>query len=106
MVSLAKVDYNRDSYNACLCGGCPVNRGSACIHAQEEKLAPSTDAIEKEGLMPPPEIMPGIYCAIGKSSCEDLSSRKKCLCPACPVQIETGLSKSYYCLLGSATEVG
>ncbi len=103
---MARVAYNRDSFNMCLCGGCPVNRASACVRELEEALAPHAEAIEKEGLMPPPETMPGIYCAVGISYCGDLSGRLKCLCPACPLLMREGLGKSYYCLLGSAEEVG
>ena len=103
---MAAVEYNRDSYNTCLCGGCPVNRASACVKELEEALEPRTEAIERESLMPSPETMPGIYCAVGKSSCGDLSARLRCLCPACPLFLREELGKSYYCLRGSAEEVG
>lgn len=90
----------------CLCGGCPVNRSSACVALQEEALAPLVDQIEEESKMPDTSSMPGIYCSTGKSTCGDLGVAKSCLCPACPLSISEGLRNSYYCLKGSAEEVG
>ena len=106
MRTMAKVEYNRDTYNSCLCGGCPVNRQSDCVHRQEEALGAKAEAIERDGVMPDAAEMPGIYCAIGKSACDDLGKSMRCLCPACPVLINADLGNSYYCLRGSAEEVG
>ncbi len=104
---MPKAPYNRDTYNMCLCGGCPVNRSSDCIKKQEEELAPWYDKIEKEGTLPPMKELPGNYCATAKSVCAgDMDGGKSCLCPACPVHIELGLGNNYYCLKGSAEEVG
>jgi hypothetical protein len=103
---MAGVDYNRENYNMCLCGGCPVNRSSSCVAQQEEAISHLFEQIEKDSKMPDAESMPGIYCATGKSDCDDLGVVKSCLCPACPVSIENELSNSYYCLKGSAEEVG
>lgn len=103
---MTRIDYNRDSYNMCLCGGCPVNRGSACVALQEEAMAQLVDRIEAEAVMPDASTMPGIYCATGKSTCDDLGVTKSCLCPACPLSITRGLRNSYYCLKGNAEEMG
>lgn len=103
---MAKVDYNRDTYNMCLCGGCPVNRSSDCVGKQEKALAPQFEKIEKEAVLPDMQDMPGNYCATGKSVCGDMDGEKSCLCPACPVRIEWNLGNSHYCLKGSAEEVG
>ena len=103
---MAEVAYNRETYNKCLCGGCPVNRSSDCVARLEVAL--DNGAIEKEGKMPDAASMPGAYCAtdVGKSACEDLDEGKSCLCPACPVHIGAELAKSHYCINGSAKEVG
>lgn len=103
---MVRVDYSRDSYNMCLCGGCPVNRSSDCVAQQEEDIVPLLERIEKESEMPEPQSMPGIYCSTGKSVCDDLGVTKSCLCPACPMSLELKLDNSYYCLKGSAEEVG
>ncbi len=103
---MAKVDYARGTYNMCLCGGCPVNRSSNCVKEQEQALEPWYEKIEKQGILPDQKDMPGIYCATGKSACADRDGSKSCLCPTCPVNMEWNLSNDYYCLKGSAEEVG
>ncbi len=103
---MVRVPFDRDSFNKCLCGGCPVNRSSACVRSQEAAFAPLAQKIEREGHMPDPSITPGVYCAGGGSSCNDLDDGKSCLCPACPVHLRFGLSNSFYCLKGSSEEVG
>ncbi len=100
------VPFDRNSFNKCLCGGCPVNRSSACVEKQEKSFEPFFEPIEKEGKMPDAAVTPGIYCAGGRSGCEDLEGTKRCLCPACAVHLEMSLGNSYYCLKGSAKEVG
>lgn len=105
---MPKVDYTRETFNKCLCGGCPVQLKSPCIIGKEELLAPKKDALQNEGKMPDPKEMPGIYCteAVGKSECEDLNKEKNCLCPACPVAIIENINNNYYCTKGSADEIG
>lgn len=44
---MAAVGYNRDAYNTCLCGGCPVNRASACIRSRQEKWVEFRKAVGK-----------------------------------------------------------
>lgn len=100
---MSKVDYNRDSFNQCLCGGCPVSRFSECITRQNQNV--DVDAIEREGKMPEPAQLGGLYCATGRSACHDMSGEKSCLCPACPVEIEVNLNSNYYCVQGRAEEV-
>lgn len=41
-----------------------------------------------------------LYCARGKTGCE--VPKKGCLCGGCPVHLENGLDKWYYCLFGKA----
>lgn len=105
---MPQVDFDRKNFNRCLCGGCPVNRASRCVAGQEIILEEQgqIEDIQKESRMPDPKRMPGIYCAVGKSACSDLSERKMCLCPACSVAINGDLKNSYYCLRGAAEEVG
>ncbi|MBD3398576.1 DUF2769 domain-containing protein [Candidatus Micrarchaeota archaeon] len=44
------------------------------------------------------------YClpSIGKSSC--IKEEKGCICGACPVTKEMGLTHGYYCIRGSEKE--
>lgn len=101
---MKEVPFNRNTYNRCLCGGCPVNRKSKCSAIKETKLAPLTGRIEKEGRMPDPKATPGIYCATGMSDCDDMDNSSVCLCPACSVEMVYDLDKNYFCLTGSAAE--
>lgn len=103
---MAQVEYGRDNYNMCLCGGCPVNRSSGCVKDQEKALAPLIHRIEKQNEMPEKSVMPGIYCSVGKSVCADMDAAKSCLCPACSVLISEELKNSYYCLKGPAETEG
>lgn len=105
---MTKIDFNRENFNKCICGGCPVLAKSPCTIEQEKKLAPQKELIQKESKMPNSKEMSGVYCAdaVGKSACNDLDDKKACLCPACPLAIMKGLKNNYYCTKGSAEEVG
>lgn len=105
---MVSINYDRDSYNRCNCGGCPAQLESKCVQDLESRLALKKEQIQREGEMPDPDEMPGVYCAdpVGKSSCVDIQASKSCLCPACTLAIMEGLENSYYCLKGSAGEVG
>jgi hypothetical protein len=103
---MTKVSYDLENYNRCLCGGCPVNRQSGCTHEQEEALGAVFEALEKGGALPEPNVMPGVYCSVGKSVCDDMSDDRPCLCPGCSIHLKQALGSSYYCMRGSAEEVG
>lgn len=103
---MPKVLYNLENYNRCLCGGCPVNRHSECVRRREQALAPVFDSIETGVPLPKAMTMPGVYCAVGKSACEDLSERYACLCPGCSIHIRRGSGAFRYCTNGSAEEIG
>lgn len=100
------VNYDLENFNRCLCGGCPVNRNSDCTHQREEALGPVFEAIESGGPLPDPNAMPGLYCAVGKSACGDLSEEYSCLCPGCSIFLRQELGTTHYCTRGSAEEVG
>jgi aldose sugar dehydrogenase len=62
-----KVPYNEDNMTECICGECP------------SKI--------QDGM--------GFYCAMGKSG---MSVRRRgCVCPNCPIWLESGLHKGYHC---------
>jgi hypothetical protein len=103
---MTEVSYDLESYNRCLCGGCPVNRRSACVKQQEDALGSAFEAVEQGAPLPDPKVMPGIYCSVGKSACGDLQERLSCLCPGCSIHLSHDLRNLHYCLKGSAEEVG
>ena len=50
------------------------------------------------------ESMEGLYCVLGKSTCE--TEDKGCECPNCPLaqSLDVGVEKNTYCILGSEME--
>ncbi len=73
---MAKVENTSENFKLCMQGNC-----SSC---------PSYPKDKNEGL----------YCARGKSGCE--IEKKGCNCPECQVWLNSGLSGTYYCIMGSA----
>lgn len=102
---MSEVAYSLENFNRCLCGGCPVNRRSECTQQREKALGAMFEAMERDGTLPEPEAMPGIYCSVGRSVCDDMSWRYACLCPGCSIHLRQGLGATHYCLKGSAEEV-
>jgi hypothetical protein len=93
-VTMAKVEYSKENVEKCWCGSCPVQSHSACA----KELYEASKASEELG---PPESMPGLYCATGKATCDDLQLVNLCNCPACLVWGENDPRGNHYCLLGA-----
>jgi len=59
------------------------------------------------GDVPRPEYIPGVYCSIGKSECEDLNFDRQCICSSCDVWKEYDLKdanpNNHFCQRGKAT---
>jgi len=102
--AMKSVAYDPPNAMKCQCGKCPVQTESAC--AQEKLKAVPGKMEEMQGMMPPKEDMPGLYCATGTATCGDLDFSKGCVCPTCQVWTENQLENQKYCRQGSASEVG
>lgn len=50
--------------------------------------------------------IPGVYCASGAATCDDLTFERPCVCPACLVWQEHDLGGQKYCRKGSAAVIG
>ena len=98
---MKEVEYSQENVAKCWCGQCPVQKESACA---QERFAQAKEQLDR-GEMPPPEQMPGLYCATGKATCTDLKPVERCLCAQCLVWGEGRLVANHYCALGSAQEV-
>jgi hypothetical protein len=101
---MGKVELNRENINRCLCKICPVQTESKC---SKDKLDIVNEKIKREGDVQDilnPEEIPLVYCAIGKASCSDLSSRELCKCTQCNVWLENNLANNepieYFCVEG------
>ncbi len=77
---MPKVENNPSNQVKCFCPNCPTF--NACAKEKNERL----------------------YCAVGKTACD--FKMKGCLCGACTVHAENNLQSGYYCLKGSADEIG
>lgn len=74
---MGSVQKNDENMQKCICGECP-----------------SYNDCTKEK-------MEGLYCSpeVGASDCD--IEQKGCVCGACPVQTENGLTSGYYCVNGA-----
>ena len=93
------VAYTQDNIDKCWCGSCPVQIASTCANGLYE-------ASQKEGGLPAPERLGGLYCSTGRTICDDIVSTNLCNCPGCLVWAEYGLASNHYCVRGSADETG
>lgn len=67
-----KVPVSDENSSKCICGQCPSYPGDE----------------------------PWLYC--GRGGSPQSIDRKGCLCPGCPVQVEYGNERLYYCAEGAA----
>lgn len=95
---MSKVEYTKENVEKCWCGSCPVQVQSTCARDLYEESKKSNE-------LPPPDRLPGLYCAAGTATCTDLKLVNLCNCPACLVWSENRLSSNHYCKHGSAEEV-
>ena len=88
---MGKVDYTEENAMKCWCSTCPVQTQSACA----QQLLRESKGIQG---LPAPERLPGLYCATGKASCDDLETGHLCNCPACLIWGENSLTGNHYCV--------
>ena len=94
---MRRVDYSQKNIDKCWCGSCPVQVNSQCakdLYAASKKLDE----------LPPPAELGGLYCATGKTICNDIAEVNLCNCPACLVWSENELASNHYCVHGSAED--
>jgi hypothetical protein len=98
---MPKVAYTMENADKCRCPSCPVQTKSECT---KELMMKAMEA-KNRGELPEPEIMPGLYCRIGRAKCKDLDPSAPCQCPTCLVWQENDLFSQYFCLKGNADEI-
>ncbi len=94
---MSQVDYTLQNVERCQCGKCPVYLSSPCAKAKNATIDWSP------GVLPPADVIEGIYCAaaVGRSRCNDLDAKLACNCPRCPVWKDYGLKGTLYCIRGA-----
>lgn len=93
---MTRVKISDSNIRHCRCPGCPVQVESDCANRilKEKKVDESAGNIGE------------LYCATGKSTCNDLNKNETCICSSCLVWDENNLGSMYYCLRGSAEDNG
>ena len=95
-----KIEFTRGNITKCLCPQCPVQAESECAQTKMKMLQESM-----RGMSPEPSDVPGVYCATGTATCNDLDPNKTCKCPNCEVFKENNLAQgepgAYFCQNGA-----
>jgi Protein of unknown function (DUF2769) len=85
---MVKVKFSMENIQKCICNTCLVQAESDCVKEKEIKIQGMTaDEMETN-----PEMVPTLYCAIGKSSCNDFDFNEMCQCNKCPLWKEYDLA--------------
>ncbi len=103
---MGKVEFSMENVDKCLCKICAVQANSGCgkdkMQSMQEKMS---EDIDIASVIEPSDI-PGVYCTIGKASCDDLYFHEECKCVECPVFKENDLISGepvgYFCRDGKA----
>lgn len=110
---MVDIEFNMENIGKCKCPGCPVQAQSSCAMDKLETLQktmasdpPETAAAVEQEIISHPENVPGLYCATGKATCEDLNFEEMCQCPKCDIfkenNLESGEPGGYFCAEGKA----
>ncbi|HSO25980.1 MAG TPA: DUF2769 domain-containing protein [Methanobacteriaceae archaeon] len=103
---MGKIEFSMENVNKCLCTVCAVQGTSSCVkdklQSMQEKMS---EDIDIASVIEPSDI-PGMHCASGKTSCDDLYFHEECKCVECPVFKENDLISGepvgYFCRDGKA----
>jgi hypothetical protein len=99
---MGKIEFTMKNLKKCVCSTCPCQADSACA---KDKLMKMQEAIQKNE-MPESDVVPGMYCALGKTACTDLDFDRFCQCNYCDVwkenNLENGKPFGYFCKNGEA----
>lgn len=102
----SKVPYTVHNIKRCMCPKCPVQANSKCAMDKLENLVKELETV-REGEVPEPQDVPGVYCSTGKATCQDLNPNQQCICYTCAVWNEYNLGEGtpsmYFCQNGKAT---
>jgi hypothetical protein len=103
----SKVPYNLENIKKCMCPKCPVQVDSKCAMDKLNNLVKGLESA-REGEIPEPQDVPGIYCSSGKATCQDLNFDQQCICYTCAVWNEynlgDGAPSMYFCQNGKQLE--
>lgn len=94
------VPFVHESYRRCLCQGCMVQSGSACVEGKRAELG-DVDEAHWGTLASRTDLLPALYCSSGRTDCGDIDTLRMCRCSGCPnfikYRLDDGRPKSYFC---------
>ncbi len=94
---MADIPFTQEKVSQCVCPSCPVESQSQC--------AVALLSVSRRNPLKHEEV-PGLYCAAGTATCQDLNYKEACICIACPVYMQYKLSKRnpllYFCRDGAS----
>lgn len=83
----SKVPFTAANVSKCICPKCPVQAKSKCV---SDQLKTIKEAMSKNQLMH--EDIPGVYCAAGKATCQDIDLNQSCICGKCTIYADYKLA--------------
>lgn len=106
---MLKIDFNLENLEKCLCSECPVQTKSSCINDQMKIIEEVGHSVDIDsGYILDPEKIPKVFCAHGKSICQDLDFHEECQCLNCDVwkeyDLEVREAPAYFCKNGKAVD--
>ena len=92
-----KIGFTMEDLEKCLCPTCPVQADSTCSKENLMKMHRMMKNIE----IPESDVVPGVYCASGKTGCSDLDFDQTCQCNYCgngkKKDLENGKIMGFFC---------
>jgi hypothetical protein len=99
---MVKIEFTMENLKKCFCPTYPCQADSACA---KEKLRKMQELMQKKE-MPVSDMVPGMYCASGKTTCTDLDFDRFCQCNYCDIwkenDLENGEPFGYFCRNGES----
>ena len=106
MILLSEIEFTLENWEKCNCKTCPVQAQNMCFQEKNEKTADIIPKIKENDMITTPEMLPGMYCVNGKTTCRNLDTKQICQCYRCAIWTEYDLLHDepmrYYCRDGSA----
>ncbi len=106
---MLKIDFNLENLEKCLCSECPVQTKSSCINDQMKIIEEVGHSVDIDsGYILDPEKIPKVFCAHGKTPCQDLDFHEECQCINCDIwkeyDLEVREAPAYFCKNGKAVD--
>lgn len=73
-----KVPFTLENIKKCKCPQCPVQTNSKCAIEKLNTFAKGIESAREEDFLKNQDV-PGIYCSIGRDTCQDFFPEKQCM---------------------------